>query len=376
MEGPATPTAADEKTAAWDFTSHASSNFPAVLAGLKLSLVATSYQAHKLFFLRSDGQQIDVNFKNFPRPMGLAVTPEQITLGTLHEVWRFRRSDDALALLEDSQADACYVASACHTTGLINIHDIAYGDKGLWVVNSNFSCLATLEPDYSFVPRWKPDFISQLAPEDRCHLNGMALHDGLPAYVTTFNQSDAEKSWRTGAKDQGALIDVNTGAVKLADLVMPHSPRCYNGYVYFCESGHGLVRRYDPRTETTVDVIKLQGFTRGMDFYGPLMFVGLSKVRDSAVAAPAPIAQEYAETLSGIWCINLTDHSVVGYVCFEGNIDQIYDVAVLPGVVYPELLLPDDEQAMQVFHFPPLNTAINNSNGNLERQGNSRSHAE
>jgi uncharacterized protein (TIGR03032 family) len=340
-----------------DFTSHTSSNFPTVLAGLKLSLAVTSYQAHKLFFVRSDGNKIDVNFKDFPRPMGLAVTPQQITLGTLHQVWRFRRSDDALALIEDSKVDACYVASASHTTGLVNIHDIAYGNKGLWITNSAFSCLATLEPDYSFVPRWKPPFISDLMPEDRCHLNGMAMLDGEPAYVTTFNQSDQAKSWRDGAKDKGTLIDVKTGELKLSNLVMPHSPRCYNGYVYFCESGHGLVRRYDPRTNEVVDVIKLQGFTRGMDFFGPLMFVGLSKTRNSSVAEPAPIAQESTESESGIWCINLTDHTVVGFVRFEGNIDQIYDVAVLPGVTYPELFLPDDEQSMTVFHFPPLQTA-------------------
>lgn len=342
-----------------DFTSHTSSNFPAVLAGLKLSLAVTSYQAHKLFFVRSDGKKIDINFKDFPRPMGLAVTPQQITLGTLHQVWRFRRSDAALDLVsetlaEKTAADACYVASACHTTGLVNIHDIAYGNKGLWIVNSNFSCLATLEPDYSFVPRWKPSFISDLLPEDRCHLNGMAMLDGEPAYVTTFNQSDVAKSWRDGVKDLGTLIDVKTGELKLSNLVMPHSPRCYNGYVYFCESGHGLVRRYDPRTGDVVDVIKLQGFTRGMDFFGPLMFVGLSKTRNSSVAEPAPIAQESAESESGIWCINLTDHTVVGFVRFEGNIDQIYDVAVLPGVMYPELFLPDDEQSMTVFNFPPL----------------------
>ncbi len=343
-----------ELTQELNFSSTCSSNFPAVLAGLKLSLVVTSYQAHKLFFIRSNGNSIDVNFKNFARPMGLAVSAGQITLGTLHQVWRFRRCDDALQGVEQSQADACYVPDACHTTGLINIHDIAYGNNGLWVVNSAFSCLATLEPGYNFTPQWKPDFISALVPEDRCHLNGMAMRDGEPAYVTTFSQVDTRRSWREGAKHQGTLIDVQTGELKLNNLMMPHSPRCYQGYVYFCESGYGLVRRYDPKTAEVVDVIKLPGFTRGMDFYGPLMFVGLSKTRQSGVADPAPITQEFAETFSGIWCINLADHSVVGYVRFEGNIDQIYDVAVLAGAVYPELLLPDDEQAMQVFHFPPL----------------------
>ena len=30
-----------------------------------------------------------------------------------------------------------------------------------------------------FSPRWRPPFVSALAPEDRCHLNGLAMVDGV-----------------------------------------------------------------------------------------------------------------------------------------------------------------------------------------------------
>jgi hypothetical protein len=35
-------------------------------------------------------------------------------------------------------------------------------------------------------PRWRPPFISALAAEDRCHLNGLCLAKGRPAFVTAL----------------------------------------------------------------------------------------------------------------------------------------------------------------------------------------------
>ncbi|MCP4296940.1 MAG: TIGR03032 family protein, partial [Proteobacteria bacterium] len=303
----------------FDFSSQYTDNLPALLKGLNISLAVTSYQSQALFFIRSDGKTINTDFKRFRRPMGLAVTKDQITLGIFKEILKFNRNDSVIRDFEDrKKIDACYTPSASHTTGMINIHDIAYGDQGLWVTNSAFSCLATIEPDYSFVPRWKPPFITKLRPEDRCHLNGMALKDGKPRYVTTFDQGDRPRMWKKEKKVGGTLIDVETDEILLNDLIMPHSPRYYQGYVYFCDSGRGLVNRYDPETRELTTLIKLQGFTRGMDFWGPLLFVGLSKTRKSEISDPPPISTEFDETFSGVWIINLDDNSLVGEVRFEG----------------------------------------------------------
>ena len=344
----------------FDFSSTYSDNFPAILRGLNISLAVTSYQSQKLFFIRSSGDAIDVNFKSFIRPMGLAVSERQITLGTFKEILRFKRNDAVIEHFSDAdKIDACFTPNVSHTTGMINIHDIAYGKEGLWVTNTAFSCLATIEPDYSFVPRWKPPFISELKPEDRCHLNGMAMLNGRPRYVTTFNKSDQPNRWREKRND-GTLIDVEHNRILLDGLSMPHSPRCYNGFVYFCESGKGLVHRLNPTTGELTQVAKLQGFTRGVDFYGPLMFVGLSKSRKSDVAAPAQINEEFSETYSGIWIINLEDHRVLGYVRFDGDVDQIYDIGVLTSMSYPELIEPDNQNVKHIFNFPPTLTKVSN----------------
>lgn len=337
------------------FESSYSGNLPAILKGLNFSLVATSYQSDKLFFIRSDGESIDVNFKTFSRPMGLAISEHQLTLGTFNEVIRFNRNDKVIDRLGDKdKVDACFTPNVRHTTGMINIHDIAYGKSGLWVTNSAFSCLATIEPEHSFVPQWKPPFISELLPEDRCHLNGMALLDGCPRYVTTFNQSDQARAWRGETRHDGTLIDVVDNRILLTGLSLPHSPRCYRDKVYFCESGYGRVHCYDPVTETSELVIELPGFTRGMDFFGPLMFVGLSKARRSEVKTQLPLVEKVDETFCGIWVINLEDTEVVGFLRFDGDVSQIYDVGILGNSTYPELLEPSDERTAHIFSFPPL----------------------
>jgi len=398
-----------------DYSAHYSANLPALLKQLNIALAFTSYQAGRLMLVRSDGEQLDVNYKSFPRPMGLTVTPNSLTLGVFTQVIKFQREDgllsqikqplqpieqditaprikpktteqEAEALTEpepaqlsaeqqaeleqqqqrwqeyqqqlmapvDQRTDACFISRSTHFTGMINIHDIDWGTEGLWAVNSSFSCLCTLNPDASFIPRWKPHFISDLAPEDRCHLNGMTLKDGKPAYVTTFSTFNEVGMWRKGNKFDGTLMDVEHNEILLRGLAMPHSPRYYRGKVYYCNSGEGQLCRYDPTTGHNEVLAEVPGFTRGMDFYGPLLFVGLSKARQSDVTAAAPLARKHKETFSGIWVFNLDTLQVVATLKFTGNVDQIYDVAVLPGCHFPELLEPSHPRIRNHFCFPPL----------------------
>ncbi|MBU2871899.1 TIGR03032 family protein [Colwellia sp. E2M01] len=405
---------------ALDFNCEYSDNLPAVLKKLNISLAFTSYQAGRLMLVRSDGESIDVNFKSFPRPMGLSVTDEGITLGIFTQIINFQREDGLLTQLKqplasieqditapriktkddennndvsdksfveltpeqlvaqkkqqekieayqeklfapvDEKVDACFITRSAHYSGMINIHDIDWGDEGLWAVNSSFSCLCTIEPNSSFVPRWKPHFISELVPEDRCHLNGMALKDGKPAYVTTFSTYDKSGLWRKGAKFNGTLMDVESNSIVVEELTMPHSPRWHENKVYFCNSGHGQICSYEPQQKTTEVLAEVPGFTRGMDFYGHIMFAGLSKVRQGDVSMPAPISLKHDETHSGIWLFDTEDKNEagqmkeIGYIKFTGNVDQIYDVAVLPDCSFPELIEPNHPRMRNHFCHPEL----------------------
>ncbi|HEV8378462.1 MAG TPA: DUF4915 domain-containing protein, partial [Tepidisphaeraceae bacterium] len=51
----------------------------------------------------------------------------------------------------------------------------------------------------------------------------------------------------------------------------------------------GLV---DPASGSVETVANLPGFTRGLDFFGPYAFVGLSQVRESALSSGIPLAQK------------------------------------------------------------------------------------
>jgi len=390
----------EERYAEMDYGCSYTKNLPMLLKTLNISLAFTSYQGSRLMLVRSDGKTLDVNFKSFQRPMGLSVSDQGITLGIFTQVLHFQREDGLLEKIKqplerierditaprvkkmededtgeakekeaseydeslyepvDERVDACFITRSAHYSGMINIHDVGWGDEGLWAVNSSFSCLCTLEPDYSFVPRWKPYFISELVPEDRCHLNGMALKDGKPAYVTTFSVCDEKGMWRNGSQVDsefnGTLMDVASNTILLDGLAMPHSPRCYEDDVYYCNSGHGQFCRYSPDTKKSEVVAEVQGFTRGVDFFGPIAFVGLSRVRQTEVAKPVPLTKKYDETFSGIWLINLKDGSVAGYIKFTGNVDQIYDVAVIPSSSFPELIEPTHPRMRNHFSIPML----------------------
>jgi uncharacterized protein (TIGR03032 family) len=109
----------------------------------------------------------------------------------------------------------------------IQCHEIAWGttasgEPDLWIVNTLFSCLAGLDLRYSFVPRWRPPFISQLAPQDRCHLNGLAMRDGSPAFVTVMASHDEPRVAKR-RNDSGRVLDVASGEAVTNGLANAHS---------------------------------------------------------------------------------------------------------------------------------------------------------
>ena len=87
------------------FDSVYTDNFPKILKGLRISLAVTSYQAQRLFFIRSTGDGIDTNFKFFPRPRGVYADRERLTLGTLTQVLEFRRNDTILRRIQQGELD-------------------------------------------------------------------------------------------------------------------------------------------------------------------------------------------------------------------------------------------------------------------------------
>jgi len=215
------------------------SNLPNILAQLDISLVVSTYQAGKVVLIRNDGGGVNTHFRTFKKPMGMAVHQNRLTIGGAKSISYLRNMPAVARKLEPpGKHDACYLPRRVHVTGDIDIHEMAYaGDDELWIVNTRFCCLCTLDQDHSFYPRWRPHFVTALAPQDRCHLNGLAMVNGQPKYVTTLGETDTPGGWRANKKDGGILMDVETNEILLRGLSMPHSPRWYWDRLWLLEGG-------------------------------------------------------------------------------------------------------------------------------------------
>ena len=319
------------------------SNLPAILDHFGISLVVSTYQAGKVILVRNDGGTINTHFRTLQKPMGIAVDGPRLTVGGQNTVWYYRDMPVVAPKLEPKgKHDACYIPRQIHVTGDIDIHEMAWGRDDLWLVNTKFCTLCTLDPDYSFNPRWRPHFVSELTPEDRCHLNGLAMVDGRPKYVTALGETDTAGGWRENKRSGGILMAVDNNEILLRELSMPHSPRQYGGRLWLLESGQGSIAWVDLPNRSWHTVATLPGFTRGVDFIGPLAFVGLSQVRETAVFSDFPLVERLDERICGVWVVNIQSGEVLGFLRFEEGVQEIFAVQILPNR-FPDMLEFGDE---------------------------------
>ena len=197
------------------------------------------------------------------------------------------------------------------------------------------------------MPRWRPPFVTELEPSDRCHLNGLAMVDGKPKYVTALGETNEMGGWRANKARGGLLMDVDSGAILCRGLSMPHSPRWYGGRLWVCESGSGTLGHVDLNTGRYEAVAAVPGFTRGLDFAGDLAFVGLSQVRESAVFSGIPITERLTpeQRTCGVCVVDLRRGETTALLKFESGVQEVFAVALLPRR-FPDLI-NDDEKLLE-----------------------------
>jgi uncharacterized protein (TIGR03032 family) len=329
-------------------------SFVALLEQLQESLVITTYQANKLLVVRAAGAGLSTLVRTFDRPMGLAAAGGRLALGTRKEVWFLRNAPDIAPRIEPvGQHDACFLPRSAYVTGDIAVHELAWAGEELWLVNTRFSCLCTLHPDYSFVPRWQPPFVTDLAAEDRCHLNGLALADGRPKYATALGETDTAHGWRANKPQGGCLMEVSSGEVISRGLSMPHSPRWHDVALWLLESGTGQLVLVDPATGRWQRVAELPGFARGLALSGPYAFVGLSKIRPTSAMDGVPLAQRREQLKCGVAVVDLRSGQVVALLEFQTAVEEIFDVQLLAGLRFPEVVGFQHETIQHTFVVPP-----------------------
>jgi uncharacterized protein (TIGR03032 family) len=317
--------------------------------------VVSTYQAGKVAMIGWDGRQTTIVMRQFDKPQGLATRDTQLVLATRHDIWFF---SDARLLAHDyledqpGRYDALYLPRVTYHTGDLNVHDVAFTDEGVLLVNTRFSCLARLSPDFSFEPVWRPKFVSDVVPEDRCHLNGLAVVEARPKYVTALGTTDEPGGWRENKATGGVLIDVDSGEIILGGLCMPHSPRWHGGRLWVLNSGTGELLTVDPTSGQSTAVCGLPGYLRGLGFVGPYALVALSKIREKHIFGGLPIQSRHKALQCGIVVVDLRSGTRVGMFEFTAGCEELFEVQFLPGRYRPTILNLDKPAVRQAITNP------------------------
>ena len=293
------------------------------------ALAVTTYQAGKVVLLSFDDGQLRIQSCDFPKPMGLAVSGQQIALACQFDVVFLG------GVLADVRHDMVYLPQGGCIVGDHHIHDLAFGVDRLWMVDTRYSCLSSIDANGLSRPCWQPDFISRLLPQDRCHLNGLAMHNGQPAFVTAHAMTDAPGGWRVVKSSNGAVVSVETGQAVVQGLCMPHSPRHYRGRWWLLNSGRGELCTFDPDHGRYHVVCALPGYVRGLCFHGRYAVVGLSKIRSTHFFEDLPIQKRFTDLYCGLAVVDIETATTVGLCQFTDECRELYDVQWLGSLRRP-----------------------------------------
>jgi uncharacterized protein (TIGR03032 family) len=338
---------------------HVSEGLWSWLSSQALSLAFTTYQTNRLFLVGcKDNERISINERVFDRPMGLFGKGDSLFMACRYQLWQLTNMLPAGSHYQGS--DRLYKPAVSHITGDLNVHDLVVDDSGrLLFINTDFSCLATLHPDYSFAPLWQPPFISRLAPEDRCHLNGLAMQNGIPTYATACSQTDQGAGWRNHRLDGGVVVHIPSNSIAASGLSMPHSPRCYRGKLWVLNSGTGEFGYIDG--DRFMPVCFCPGFVRGLAFHGDYAIVGLSKLRSrtfTGLTLEERLHHQQAAAQCGLHIIDLLTGKVVHRLTIEGPVEELFDIVVLPGVRQPKAVGFQSEDIQRLITYPGSDKVI------------------
>jgi uncharacterized protein (TIGR03032 family) len=323
-----------------------SQRFSDWLASADVCVALTTYQAGRLFFIgRKPDGGVRAHERIIEQCQGLWTDGQTLWTSGLFMLWRF---ENALRKGETtpSGADRKFVPREGRVTGRTDIHDIAMGEidsaRRPIFVNTLFSCLATVSDTASFRPLWQPKFLTALVPEDRCHLNGLAMDGAKPAYVSAVSRSDVSDGWRERRQDGGIVIDVASNEIVASGLSMPHSPRLYDKKLWLLNSGTGEFGTVDPANGKFTAVCFCPGYARGLAFIGRHAVIGLSRPRRNqtfaGLALDDRLREKDAAARCGLLIVDIDSGNVVEWLRFEHTIEELYDVAVLPGVRQAEAI--------------------------------------
>lgn len=298
-------------------------NIPQLLHELKCSLAITTYQANNLMVINSpNGESLLNSFIEFEKPMGITFNDDDFAIATKNTVESYKK-------ILGMNSGINYYHKLTYHTGNLDIHDLYILDNKIWFVNTKFSCLSALDEQYNFNIEWKPYFIKELKPNDHCHINGLAIDNNTPKYITALGDKDIPFSWHETILNGGILMDVQNNEIILKNLPMPHSPRIYSNKLYMLLSAKGEIIEVDTIHQQYNIIHRTDCFIRGLDLYNDYIFVGVSRQRkEDSVFKHLTIAEN--TSLCGIKIISLKTGNLIGEIEFNDEIDELFDVRIVP----------------------------------------------
>ena len=287
-------------------------------------------------FGSTNGIDIIKSATPFKKPMGIAIKNDNLAIACLDSLNFFSSKLD-VNKVQNKKFDKIYLHRAEFNTSILDLHDIHFAKDRLWGINTVFSCLCTFDINYSFIPNWKPHFISKIVPEDRCHLNGLALKDGIPKYTTALSKTDFQEGWRKQINNSGVLLEIPSSRIIADNLSMPHSPLVIGNDLYLLESGIGHLIKIDLETNKKTKVFDFKRFIRGMTYISGTLVIGMSKIRKTSKTFKKLQVSE-SSSISGLILFNLEFGQIIGEMDLSNLVDEIYDVkhfqeSIMPAIV-------------------------------------------
>lgn len=330
-------------------------SFRELLKQAKASIFISTYKTGHIINVRQDDNGLNIDFMKMNKPMGMAFGGNRFAVGLAQSIKTWVNLPTLAEVVEPiGKSDAVFSPRSETFTGDVAIHEMAFGTKpgfeGLWWVNTKFSALCKQELDYSWVPAWRPEWITEFSGDDRCHINGLAMVEGRPKFVTALSQTDEPNGWRQLKGTSGVIVDIESNKVVTSGLSMPHSPRWHNGKLWVLESGKGSIATVDLDSGAVSTIATLPGFTRGLSFIGKYAVIGLSQVRES-VFKDLPVTEQTEERACGVWIVDTETGAVAGSLKFKGAIQEIFDVKLVPNTTWATILEPENLTA-KAYHLP------------------------
>ena len=314
---------------------------PELLLNLNCSIAITTYQAGKIVLIspNRDGEGLATLPRTFAKPMGIDVDGDRMLVALKDEVVLLENSRDLATHYPNKQNvyDSLWIPRVTYYSGQVDMHDIAFGNDGIYAINTSFSCLCKIDGNFNFKPIWQPPFIDKLSSEDRCHMNGLVMVNGQPKYITALGQTNTAQGWRNDIVGGGILMDVTTNEIILEGLAMPHSPRMYKNELYVLLSASGELIKVNVKDKSYEVLKKFDGFCRGLSIHKDYAFIGFSKLRKNS-STFAKLSFSDKANFAGVKIIHLPTNAEVGEIIYKTSIDEIYEVSVLPEMIKPNIL--------------------------------------